>query len=116
MRKTIKPYILLHILLLFYSCAGICSKLAAGQSFLSFNFIVLYMLLLLIMFFYAIMWQQILKKMELVTAYANKAVTIFWGLVWGRLLFDESITICKILGVIVIVFGVYMVVIGEEKD
>lgn len=115
MRKNVKTYILLHILLLFYSGAGICSKLAAGQSFLTFNFIVLYLLLLLIMFFYALMWQQILKKMELVTAYANKAVTIFWGLVWGRLLFNESITFYKILGVIIIVFGVYMVVTGEEK-
>lgn len=116
MREKIKTFLVLHILLLIYSTAGICSKLAAGEKFLSFKFIILYSALLFIMFFYAIMWQQILKKMKLVTAYANKSVTIIWGLIWGMLLFDESITVYKVLGAFVIIFGIYFVVTGEEKE
>lgn len=114
MKDKIKTFFLLHVLLLIYSLAGICSKFAAGEKFLSLEFICIYGVLLCIMFFYAVMWQQILKRMELVTAYANKAVTIIWGLIWGMLLFGESITFCKVLGVAVIILGVYFVVTGEE--
>jgi drug/metabolite transporter (DMT)-like permease len=68
------------------------------------------------MFFYAVMWQQILKRMKLVTAYANKSVTIIWGLVWGMLLFDEQITAFKVFGIFIIIGGVYLVVTGEEEE
>ena len=40
---------------------------------------------------YAIGWQQVIKRMPLTTAYANKAVTLVWGLVWGLLLFHEQL-------------------------
>ena len=115
MKEKVKTFLLLHLLLLIYSMAGICSKLAAGEKFLSIPFICYYGILLFIMFFYAIMWQQILKKMKLVTAYANKAVTIVWGLVWGVLLFQDEISSFKILGVIIIMVGVGFVVTGEEQ-
>ena len=97
-----------------YSLAGICSKIAAEKEFLSIEFLMYYGLLIIIMMFYAVVWQQILKKMKLVTAYANKAITILWGLIWGVLFFDESITYTKLLGVMVIILGVYFVVTGEE--
>lgn len=115
MKSTFKTFILLHIILVCYSMAGICSKAAAGQQFLSKEFILLYGLLLFIMVVYALFWQQILKRMNLVTAYANKAVTVIWGLVWGRLFFEEDITPFKILGAAVIIIGVYFVVSGEKK-
>ena len=116
MKEKIKTFVILHILLLFYSMAGICSKLAAGQPFLSVKFIIFYGILLFIMFFYAFVWQQILKKMKLVTAYANKAVTIIWGMVWGTLFFNEELTLKKVIGVIIIVIGVYFVVTGEVEE
>lgn len=116
MKDRIKTFFLLHVLLAIYSAAGICSKLAAGEKFLSPRFIILYGILLCVMFFYAIMWQQILKRMKLVTAYANKSVTIIWGLIWGVCLFGESITVFKLIGIAVIIIGVYFVVTGEEKE
>ena len=115
MKKKIATFLLLHILLFCYSMAGVCSKLAAGQEFLSAEFVLLYVALLFIMFFYAIMWQQILKRMELVTAYANKSVTIIWGLLWGGLLFQEQVTLSKVIGVLIIITGVYLVVTGEVE-
>lgn len=116
MKAKIKTYVFLHIILLIYSLAGICSKLAAGQEFLSLKFIGLYGILLFIMFFYAVMWQQVLKRMKLVTAYANKSVTIIWGMLWGMLLFHEKITAFNIIGIIIIIFGVYLVVTGEVEE
>ena len=68
------------------------------------------------LFVYAIVWQQLLKKLPLVTAYANKAVTVIWGIVWGYFFFNEGITIYKLIGAVVIVIGVYLVVSSDGES
>ncbi len=103
----------LHGLLLVYSLSAVCSKMAGQQPFLSLEFCVFYGFVLAILFLYAILWQQILKKMRLVTAYANKAVTVVWGLIWGALLFEEAITVWKLLGAVIIMSGIYLVVSAD---
>lgn len=108
-------YFALHIILLFYSFGGICSKLASGQEFMSFRFVLFYGLLLLDMMIYAFLWQQILKKIPLSTAYPNKAVGIVWGMLWGVLLFNETITLSNIIGGVIVLVGVFLVVNGNEK-
>ena len=113
-KEKVKTYLLLHILMFIFSCSNICSKLAAQEEFLSFGFCLFYGLVLLIMVIYAVFWQQILKKLPLVTAYANKAVTILWGLLWGSVFFDEQITIQKVVGAVIIVAGICTVVSEEE--
>ena len=113
--SKVKSYMYLHILLFIYSLGAVCSKMAGGETFLSFNFIMLYGLVLADLFIYAIVWQQILKHLPLVTAYANKAITVIWGLVWGKLIFKENITIYNIVGSIVIIVGIYMVVSENEN-
>ena len=82
-----KTLIALHLLLLVYSLSGIFSKNAAHEPFLSPMFILLYGGMLAILFIYAIGWQQILKRLSLSMAFANKAVTVIWGMVWGFLHF-----------------------------
>ena len=64
---------------------------------------------------YALVWQKVLKRIPLVVAYANKAVTVIWGLIWGAMLFQEQISICNIVGALIIIGGVYLVITGEEK-
>ena len=64
---------------------------------------------------YAVLWQQILKRVPLVTAYANRAVTVIWGLIWGLLIFDERITIQKIVGAAIIVTGIMIVVKSDGR-
>ena len=114
--KSDKKYLMwLHLLMLFYSIGAICSKMASGYPVLSKEFILLYAGVILILMVYALLWQQILKKMSLITAYANKAVTVIWGMVWGYLIFHEKITISNIIGGIVIMIGVYFVVTGEKE-
>lgn len=109
-REKIRSYVCLHLLLLFYSFGAVCSKMAGKAEVLSLEFIAFYGLVLLDLFVYAIVWQQTLKKMPLVTAYANKAITVIWGLLWGMLIFKETITIWNIIGAIIIIIGIYMVV------
>lgn len=112
--KKYKYIFLLHILLALYSMSGIASKYAAQQEFLSVSFLFLYGIVAAALFLYAIFWQQIIKKLPLVTAYANKAVTVVWGIVWGILYFNEKITFMKIIGAIIIIIGVYIVVSSGE--
>jgi len=114
-KEWIIPLILLHIIMMIYSVSSVFSKLASKEDLLSFKFIVFYGLVIFILFIYAILWQQVLKKMPLTTAYANKAVVIIWGLVWGKLLFHEEITLKKIIASIVIMIGVGLVVTSEDE-
>ena len=113
-KSKLKTLILLHGMLMIYSMSGICSKLAAGESFLSFRFCLFYGIIILLLGFYAIGWQQIIKRMPLSTAFANKAVTIIWGLVWGVLFFDERITVKKIIGILLVVIGIVIFAKSDE--
>ncbi len=83
---------------------------------MSTRFILLYGAVIFSLGIYAIVWQQIIKRMPLVSAYANKAVTVIWGIVWGRLFFEETITLKKIIGAIVIIAGILLVVTDKEKQ
>lgn len=116
MTSRIKTLFLLHLLLMFYSVSGICSKLAAGVDFLSWQFIALYACIIGILGVYAIGWQQILKRMPLTSAFASKAVTIVWGIIWSALFFAESITLLKIVGAILIMSGVVLFSYADSDD
>lgn len=113
--KQYKSLVILHIVLAVYSMFGIISKFASQKQFLSFSFLFLYGIVLGNLFLYAIIWQQLLKKIPLITAYANKAVTIVWGIVWGAVFFQEAITIQKGIGGFVIIVGVYIVVSNDSE-
>ena len=98
LNKRALALIALHVLLLIYSLSGFFSKNASMQSFLSFEFCAFYAGMLFILVVYAIGWQQILKRLPLTLAFANKAVTIVWGIVWGVVFFGETVTWQMILG------------------
>ena len=108
--SKIKYFMALHILLLIYSLGSVCSKMASAEQFLSFKFCLFYGLLMFILVVYAVVWQQIIKGLPIVTAYANKAVTV----IWGFLIFGETITVFNIIGAVIIMAGVYLVVTGDE--
>ena len=110
-------FLMLHISLLFSSLSGVCSKMASrytGNIF-SLEFIFWFGLVFVIMFGYAIIWQQILKRMPLTVAYANRPVTLIWGIIWGSLIFGEKVTWNMIVGAAVIFVGIYLVT-GEDGE
>ena len=76
--------------------------MAAQNDFLSFGFIFWYGLVILNLGIYAIVWQQIIKHLPLTTAYANKAVTIVWGILWGLLFFQEQIKWNMVVGAVIV--------------
>ena len=58
---------------------------------------------------YAITWQQVIKKFSLSTAYANKSVYLLWSQIWAVLIFHENLSIQNIIGILVVLFGVWTV-------
>lgn len=108
MNKKSKTIFALHLLLMLYSVSGICSKMAAKQEFLSLKFCLYYMFVIAFLGIYAIGWQQIIKRMDLTIAFANKAVTVVWGIIWGVLFFGEKITVPKIIGAVLVICGVVL--------
>ena len=115
MSKNTKTILALNILLMFFSLGGIFSKLASKQSCLSLKFILCYGALLFIMFVYAIGWQQVIKMLPLTMAYANRAVTIVWGIIWGLLFFNEKLNVGKIIGAVIVIAGVLLYVTESDE-
>ena len=110
--------IALHVLLLVYSLCGFFSKNASRQPFMSFEFCAFYAGMLAILVVYAIGWQQILKRLPLTVAFANKAITVVWGIIWGAVFFQEAITLPMIIGAIIVMAGIVLFSIadGEERQ
>ena len=104
-KKKLSGYVILHIAIFILSLASLCSKKASTYDFMSWGFILFYGGVIAALFVYAIIWQQALKRMPLVVAFANKVATLFWSLIYGVLLFGEGIrpNLIVVVGVILVV-------------
>lgn len=92
-----------------YTLSSVAAKMASGQAFLSLPFIVYYGVEILILGFYAIAWQQIIKRCDLSVAYANRSMAILWSLVWTVIFFHEALTVKNIIGVLIVFAGTMIV-------
>lgn len=111
--KKITYIIFMQLSVVVYTSAQICSKLAASYKVLSFPFIGLYALEVVILGIYAIIWQQLIRRIDLSIAYANKGTALIWSLIWATCLFHEHIGIMNIIGMVVIIVGVYLINSGD---
>ena len=91
------------------------AKRSSGADFLSWQFVLFYGGIILVLGIYAIGWQQIIKRMPISTAFSNKAITIIWGLLWGKLFFSEGITPGKIAGAVIVTIGVVIYSKADDK-
>lgn len=57
---------------------------------------------------YAILWQQVLKRVELSTAYMFKGTGMIFGLLIAWLILGEQITINNMIGAAVIITGIVL--------
>lgn len=106
----------LHVLLMVYSLGGILSKVASEKAWFTWSWLLLMGGIFFLLAFYAFGWQQIIKRLPLTTAFANKAITVVWGIVWGALFFDETITPGKLLGAALIIGGVVLFVKADREE
>lgn len=98
----------LHLLLAVYSLSDVCSKTAAGAPFMSFRFLFFYGCVLGLLGVYAIGWQQVIRRLPLTVAFANRAVTVVWGIGWGVLFFREQVSPLRLVGAALIMAGVVL--------
>ena len=111
--SKIKDYIQLHLNILLFSLTSVFSKAAYVQynkHGLSSPMLYLFMFLMVANCgIYAITWQQVIKKFSLSTAYANKSVYLLWSQIWAVIIFHENLSIQNIIGILVVLIGVWTV-------
>lgn len=112
----IKDILMLQIVFFIYSINSVVAKFASAQEPFSLNFVLLYGLELCVLGVYAILWQQLIKRMELSVAYSNKAVVLLWAMVFGALLFKEQITLTKVAGILLVIVGIVVLNSEEVKE
>ena len=100
------PWLMLIGVNLIYACTSIFTKMASQQEFLSLPYIICVTGAIAVMGLYAIIWQQIIARIQLSTAYIFKGTSIIFVLLFSVLLFNESISINNIIGAAIIIFGI----------
>ena len=103
-----KDILMLQAVFMIYSISSVVSKFASGKEVFSFEFILFYGLDVIVLGIYALLWQQVIKKFEWSIAYANKAITLLWALVWGIVIFHEQITAGKVIGILLVMAGIFI--------
>ena len=110
-----KNLLFLQGIIIIYTLSGVAGKYASGYKFLSFGFILIYGVEILILGVYAILWQQIIKRFDLSVAYANRSLALLWSMLWAVILFGEKVTVQNLIGAAVVIAGT-MIVNGESNE
>ena len=109
-------FLFMHLAFLVYTLYPLLGKFATRYEMLSFPFIALYCVVFGILFVYAVLWQQVLKKFPLTTAIANKSITIVWGMIFGLLFFGEQISLKMLIGAALILAGIFILSTEQENQ
>lgn len=110
-RKKIKvrDIILLQLIVIIYTLSGTSAKFASFEEFLSIRFLMFYAIEIALLGVYAILWQQMIKRIDLSIAYANRSVALFWSMIWASLIFNENISLNNIIGVLIVILGTIII-------
>jgi len=106
----LKQYIFLYLAFGIDSFATVFGKLASQHETLSLPFIFWYGLDIAVYGVFAILWQQILKKMPLSIAYSNRPIVTILGVIYGVIFFKDRLTVTAVLGIVIIMIGIFLVV------
>lgn len=106
---SVKNLLVLQIVVIFYTFSGIMGKFASAENGYSLKFFAFFCIQLMILGIYAIIWQQIIKRLPLSIAYANRATAILWSMLWACIIFGESITFRNLIGVVIVLVGTILV-------
>lgn len=99
-------YSVLLLLNLFYATIIIATKWTSNFAYNSWSLIFAISLVFLLFFAYAVVWQQLLKKVSLSVAYMFKGSSIIFIMLASWLLFNESISLNNLLGCCLIIIGI----------
>lgn len=91
-----------------YACTSICTKMASRQELLSWPYLFWIAGAIGVMGVYALLWQQVISKMPLSTAYMFKGTSLIFVLLFSALLFEEAITLNNVIGAVIIIIGIIL--------
>ena len=114
-RIGLADILLLQSAVVVYSLSTVAANLASKYEFLSARYILFFGLEFVILAAYALIWQQMIKRFQLSVAYANKALTLMWSMLWNFIIFSQVITPFKVVGVVLVVIGVMIMNTGAVK-
>lgn len=111
-KRTVKASTVLYLALigvnLVYACTSIFTKLASRQEMLSWSYLLCILGAFAVMGLYALLWQQLIARMPLSTAYMFKGTSLIFVLLFSVLLFGEGITWTNVLGSVIIIAGIVL--------
>lgn len=111
---SIKWMLILQMVVLLYTTSSIFMNFAKGFKPFSLQMILLMGGAVFVLGIYAILWQQIIKNIDLSFAYANRSIALLWSMLWAFLIFGEKITPQNIIGVIIVIVGT--VIVNSDHD
>jgi len=114
-QNKIIQYGLLLAAMLIYSLSSLCIKISANYPVFSLPFLFFYGGSILVLGIYAVVWQIVLKRVELSRAYAAKPLTLLLSVIWGVVLFQEKITGKMVVALAMILLGIRMVVAEDDE-
>ena len=108
MTKPFLSYLLLIGVNLIYASTSIFTKMASQQEALSWPYLWYIAGAICVMGVYAVLWQQIIARMPLSTAYMFKGTSLIFVLLFSALLFGETITMYNLIGSVIIILGIVL--------
>lgn len=100
-----RTFFILHVAVLLYSMSTACGKFATGNPTLSPAFFLWFGAEIMLMGVYALIWQQVIKTLDLGIAYSNKALTLIWTLLFSVVFFENTVTPGKVVGILLAITG-----------
>jgi len=114
-KSKIKTYGIIYLCYLLFSVSLVVANFAGTFPLVSIQAIGLYGLAFMLFGIFALVWQQVLKRLPLTIAHANRAVTIIYGMFFGAVLFGETISLNMIIGALIIIAGIVLIVRNNKK-
>lgn len=108
MTKNNSIYLALIGINFVYACTSICTKMASWQDTLSWPYLFWIAGAIGVMGIYSLLWQQIIARMPISTAYMFKGTSLVFVLMFSALLFDEAISLNNVIGAVIIIIGIIL--------
>jgi drug/metabolite transporter (DMT)-like permease len=114
--KSYLTYFVLVGVNLVYACTFIFTKMAAQQDVMSLTYLLWIAGAVGVMGVYALLWQQVIARMPVSTAYMFKGTSLIFVLIFSFLLFKEAITVSNIIGSVIIIVGILLYARADDKS
>ena len=107
---SFKTIVILLLVNLLFSTVSIAVKYTSMQQLFSMQYFIGVIVVIAMLGTYAIVWQQILKRVDITLAYMFKATGILYVLLYSVFMFGETITVWNVIGASIIITGIVLFV------